>query len=218
MKKGYYFILEGTEYCGKDAQCELLEKALLKLGNDVVVTREPGGTPEAEKIRDILKNPNLKHNFLADICLFEAARSYVVSDFILPAIAQGKIVLSKRSHYSTDIYQGYLDEFVTDENRAEVLYLISTFNRIALAGLKPSGAYILDLTVEEVFRRRASTDRSADRFDDKDRSIHEKLIEGYRRLKLIYPNEIEIINSERPREIVHQEILQKVLKIIERDK
>lgn len=215
MKQKYYFILEGTEASGKGIHRGLLEKALRVKGYDVIQTHEPGGTPEAEIIRKLFKDPNAKHNFCADLCLMIAARSYVMNEIVWPALEQGIIVLSDRSFYATVVYQGFVDEFVTEANQTQILKLIQILNKIAMRGLIPTHTFIYNLPVEEAMRRIAQAKREPDRFDDQEKAFHQKIIDGYLRLPTLYPDNIEIIDSNRPIKIVHEEVLQKILKIIE---
>ena len=108
MKRGYFITFEGPEGAGKSSQIRMLGSALSDAGCDVVITREPGGTPLAEAIRNVVKGHRGDEEVhpVTELLLMEAARSQHVSQVILPALRSGKIVLCDRFYDSTTAYQG----------------------------------------------------------------------------------------------------------------
>ncbi|MGN1058631.1 MAG: dTMP kinase, partial [Candidatus Avelusimicrobium sp.] len=105
--KGKFIVLEGPDRCGKSTQAKMLVNHLIALGKEVVLTREPGGTPTAEKIRQIVLEPGLDIRPMAELFLYEASRAQHTQEKILPALNEGKIVICERYTMSTCAYQGY---------------------------------------------------------------------------------------------------------------
>ena len=105
--RGKFIVLEGPDRCGKSTQAKLLYNYLIAKGFDVVLTREPGGTPTAEKIRQIVLEPQLDVRPMAELLLYEASRAQHTQEKILPALQEGKMVICERYTMSTCAYQGY---------------------------------------------------------------------------------------------------------------
>ncbi len=106
MKRGKFITFEGGEGSGKSTQSALLAKRLGEQGLEVVLTREPGGTPFAELVRELVLNPNVPtHSALSEALLFYAARSDHLENVIRPALARGQWVLCDRFSDSTRVYQ-----------------------------------------------------------------------------------------------------------------
>jgi len=176
MKKGVFITLEGPDGCGKTCQIPDLVKYLHKNGYEVVSTREPGGTPISEQIRDVIMSMSNKGMHpRTEILLFQAARAQHVEQVIRPALADGKIVVCDRFTDSTLAYQGYGHQ--TDLSN---LRLIVDF---ATAKLRPDLTIYLDLDAEEGLRRRQKGGGEWNRLDDYDLDFHRRVREGY--LKLI---------------------------------
>ena len=176
MKKGVFITLEGPDGCGKTCQIPDLVKYLHKNGYEVVSTREPGGTPISEQIRDVIMSMSNKGMHpRTEILLFQAARAQHVEQIIRPALADGKIVVCDRFTDSTLAYQGYGHQ--TDLSN---LRLIVDF---ATAKLRPDLTIYLDLDAEEGLRRRQKGGGEWNRLDDYDLDFHRRVREGY--LKLI---------------------------------
>lgn len=179
MKKGLFITFEGGEGAGKSTQCKRLKICLEEMGHNVVLTREPGGTPEAEKIRDLLvQRDGGNWTPMAECLLFFAARQMHVETLIKPALAAGKIVISDRFTDSTIAYQGFGHGFD-----------ISTIRHIEAITLKdfaPDITFLLDLPVEagllrSLKQKNIATGRenTEDRFEKLDTVFHEKLRQGF---------------------------------------
>lgn len=173
---GLFITLEGGEGSGKTTQIELLAAALEEWGYDVIQTREPGGTEESEKIRELLvdrKGGNWTP--VAECLLFFAARNMHVETLIKPALAAGKIVISDRFADSTRAYQSY--------GHGLDLEIVEKINNLSLGSFQPDLTFIMDLPVETGLERagkRLEADHSAeDRFEQLDTDFHEKLRQGY---------------------------------------
>ena len=176
MSTGLFITLEGGEGSGKSTQIKLLAEKLRAQGRDVVITREPGGTPEAEKVRDLLvKRDGGSWTPMAEILLLFAARQMHVETLIKPALAEGKTVISDRFTDSTRAYQSY--------GHGVSLDVLEDINKLALDGFGPDLTFILDLPVEQGLGRagkRLQEDNSQeDRFENLDISFHERLRQGY---------------------------------------
>ncbi len=170
--KGKFIVLEGPDRCGKSTQAKLLYNYLLSQGCDVVLTREPGGTPTAEKIRQIVLEPGLDVRPMAELLLYEASRAQHTQEKIIPALQEGKVVICERYTMSTCAYQGYA--------RGLDLDLIETVNNIATTGLKP------DLTLVFLMSDKYFSSRGeylfSDRLEREDREFRENMRLGYKNM------------------------------------
>lgn len=167
--KGKFIVLEGPDRCGKSTQAKMLVNHLISLGKDVVLTREPGGTPTAEKIRQIVLEPGLDVRPMAELFLYEASRAQHTQEKILPALEAGKIVICERYTMSTCAYQGY--------GRGIDLKIIDTLNKIATLETKP------DLTLVFLMSDKYFTERGeylfSDRLEQEDVAFRQKMRRGY---------------------------------------
>ena len=168
--RGKFIVLEGPDRCGKSTQAKLLYNYLLERGFDVVLTREPGGTPTAEKIRQIVLEPGLDVRPVAELLLYEASRAQHTQ--IIPALQEGKVVICERYTMSTCAYQGYA--------RGLDLNMIDTLNQIATTGLKP------DLTLVFLMSDKYFSSRGeylfSDRLEREDREFRQNMRHGYKML------------------------------------
>lgn len=180
MKQGLFITLEGGEGAGKTTQIKRIEELLNSHAIKTVVTREPGGTPEAEKIRALLvQRDGGNWSPEAETMLFFTARHMHLRDLIKPALVQGKMVICDRFTDSTRAYQCYGHGL----NRE----FVEQVNRISIDGFSPDITFILDLPVKEGLQRSrnqnsASDDTSEsteDRFENMDLTFHEKLRAGF---------------------------------------
>ena len=169
---GRFITFEGGEGAGKTTHVRLLADALRAAGRDVVETREPGGSPGAEEIRELLIHGEAgRWDAMTEALLHFAARRDHVSRVIRPALAAGQWVLSDRFADSTMAYQGYghrLGREVIDE-----LYYLT------VGDLRPDLTVILDLPVEVGLRRAAARKDGGSRYERMDRAFHERLRAGF---------------------------------------
>ena len=141
MAAGRFITFEGGEGCGKSTQIRILAERLRAAGKDVLLTREPGGTELAEKIRALVREESADPpNFRAETLLFLASRAQVVENVIRPALAAGTWVLCDRFADSTFAYQGYGRGLDLDE--------IKRINSFATGGLAPDRTVLLDVSPE----------------------------------------------------------------------
>lgn len=170
MKKGFFITFEGCEGCGKSTQFTRLVKNLEKRGFPVIKTREPGGIPIGEKIRDILldtKNTNLA--IKAEFFLFMANRAQHVNELIKPSLEKGKIVLCDRYEGSTFAYQ----HFARGLHHLEKLQDMNSF---ATDFLKPDLTILLDIDPTTGIKRRGN---DLSRIDRESLEFHQKVRQGY---------------------------------------
>jgi len=176
--KGKFIVLEGPDRCGKTTQAKMLFNALLASGKEIVLTREPGGTPTAEEIRQIVLEPNLDVRPMAELFLYEASRAQHTQERILPALEAGKVVLCERYTMSTVAYQGY--------GRGISLKTIHTLNEIATLGLVPDLTFVF-LMSDKYFIERGEYLYS-DRLEKEDLKFREKMRKGYQEMVKQTPN------------------------------
>lgn len=169
MKKGKFIVLEGPDRCGKSTQAKMLVNYFIEQGKDVLLTREPGGTPTAERIRQIVLEPGAEVSPMTELLLYEASRAQHTEEKIIPAINAGKTVICERYTMSTCAYQGY--------GRGIDLKIIDTLNRIATVGLKP------DITLVFLMSDKYFTERGeylfSDRLEQEDLAFRQKMRRGY---------------------------------------
>src|ERR1700678_2519017 len=154
-----FISLEGGEAVGKSTQIERLSKRLTGLGQKVVLTREPGGTPLGESIRHLLKHAPEGKGMTpyTELLLFLASRAELVRKVIMPALDQGSWVLSDRFLDSTTVYQG--------AGRRLPIEIVERINAFAVGPHLPDLTLVLDLEPEEAYRRLKDREKSAAAFD-----------------------------------------------------
>lgn len=198
-----FITFEGGEGAGKTTQIKRLAARLEADGRAVVVTREPGGTPEAEKIRDLLvRNDGGNWDALSECLLFFTARRIHVETLIKPALAAGKIVISDRFTDSTIAYQGYGHGF----DRG----VIADVQALSIGAFKPDLTFLLDLPVMDGLNRskkRLGAERSnEDRFEQLDIAFHERLRNGFLTLARHDPVRFRVINAMQSENDIEKEI------------
>lgn len=191
--RGVFITFEGGEGSGKSTQIELLAKDLRLRGLSVLVTREPGGTPGAEIVRDVILGGKAK-SYGNDIeaLLFAVARADHVKELILPALEQGEIVLCDRFLDSTRVYQG----LVGDVDRR----FLETLEKISIGSLLPDMTIILDLPAK-IGINRANCRRgkqAIDRFERDSETIHERRRLGFLRIAELEPERCVVLDATRP--------------------
>ncbi len=202
---GRFITLEGGEGAGKSTQAGLLAGRLAGLGIDVVKTREPGGSPGAEIVRDIVLSGLAKpFGPRTETLLFAAARRDHLETLIVPALAAGKWVICDRFIDSTRVYQGILGQ--------AGLPLVHALERITVGDAMPDLTIILDLPAEVgLARARARRAGGApDRFEGEDLGFHKRLNTAFREIAAEEPARCVVIDADRPAEAVGADIWAKV--------
>lgn len=193
---GYFITLEGGEGTGKSTLQKALQDRLTQHGVDVVVTREPGGTPRAEAVRALVLNPPGGKPFspLAEALLMHAARRDHLDLLICPALIAGKWVICDRFSDSTRVYQG-----VSGEVSPEVLL---DLERHSVASFKPDLTLILDAPVDVTKVRRTARAGTQDVFERKDEAFHEAVRSAFLDIARQDPDRCKLIDASRPAEDV----------------
>lgn len=197
-----FITFEGVEGSGKSTQAKKLHNYLIQQGNQVVYTREPGGTPIAEKIREILLNQENKNMYyLTELLLYAASRAQHIEELIKPALAEGKTVICDRFSDSTIAYQGY--------GRNIALSTIKQLNQMATQTIKPHLTFILDVPVEQGFKRIEAKRGigQLDRLEQEDIDFHQKVRNGFLVLAKEEPERIKLVDGTQQEEKVFQSIL-----------
>ena len=197
--RGLFITFEGTDGVGKTTQIQRLAVDLRGANYDVCLTREPGGTPISEQIRDMLLNPD--HSEMAattELLLYTASRAQHVSEVIKPALESGKIVISSRFADAMVVYQGY--------GRGLDLERINHLNQIATDGVTPDVTFVLDLPVEIGLQRVQKSRGGLDRLERENIEFHRRLREGYQTLAKQEPQRIKIIDAQVNPEQVYAQI------------
>ncbi|MDS1029761.1 dTMP kinase [Bacillota bacterium LX-D] len=198
--QGKFITIEGPDGAGKSTQANLLSKYFQSLGFQVVLTREPGGTPLAEKIRDLLLDPeNIKMKPLTEVLLYAASRAQHVGELIYPALEAGKIVISDRFSDSSVVYQGV--------GRGLNKKQIQQINSYAALGLQPDLTILLDLDPAKGLERlkcRYKGRQCLDRLEQESLDFHRRLRAGYLALAEEEPKRIKIIGAEGTIEEIHR--------------
>ncbi len=200
-----FITFEGTEGCGKSTQIKLLNKFLIDKGFDVVLTREPGGTAIADKIRSILVDA--QHTEMVSLCevlLYYASRAQHIEEIILPALKQNKIVLCDRFNDSSIAYQGYARGVDQD--------LLKKLSQLVLNDLKPHITFVLVLPVEEGLKRakarasKLSIEKREDRFENEILDFHHKVRGGFLDMAKKEPDRFKLIDASRDVNEIHDDI------------
>ena len=184
-----FITLEGPEGSGKTSQMPRLAKYLRSKGYEVITTREPGGTPISDQVRDILismKNTGMQPR--TEILLFLAARAQLVEELIKPALQSGKIVLCDRYGDSTLAYQGYGHKLDLD--------ILKRMLAFATDGLKPDLTIYLDLDVETGLQRKIKKDEW-NRLDAYEVAFHQRVRNGYHQLLAEEPQRWVLIDASQ---------------------
>jgi dTMP kinase len=171
QKKGLLITLEGGEGGGKTTQIVRLKNHLVKAGIDVVVLREPGGTTISEQIREVvLSSKNAGIAFTTEVLLFQAARSQIYREIVLPSLQAGKVVVMDRSRDSSVVYQGMVRGFGIE--------LIEQLNDISTKKTFPDITFLLDVPVAVGLERRTNSG-DVNRLDMEATDFHQKVRQSY---------------------------------------
>lgn len=186
--KGHFITFEGIEGSGKTTQMAILGHALETRGLPVVRTREPGGTKIGDAIRSlILDSKNQMMDPHTELLLYLASRAQHLKEIILPALAEGKIVLCDRFADATYVYQGY--------GRGLSKREIERIGRFVTGGLQPDLTLLLDIDVKKGLARLKGREE-INRLDRERLEFHEAVREGYLSLAKRNPRRIQVIPTD----------------------
>jgi dTMP kinase len=196
-----FISLEGIDGSGKTSQAKLLAKAL---GDDVVLVREPGGTQTGERIREVLKDPKLEMDPLAELLLFCAARAELVAQVIGPAREAGRDVVCDRFSDSSVAYQG-IARGLGAERVEEICDL-------ATGGVWPDLTILLRIDPDRAAKRIGR--RKADRFEGEGVELQRRVAEGYEEVARLHPERVRVVDADGERESVHAAVLAEVQRVV----
>lgn len=193
-------VFDGSNGAGKTTVIKSVENYLVAKGFDVVLTREPGGTPIGEKIREVILDPSTPEmSFMTELMLFGAGRAQHIQEKIIPAIEQGKIVLSDRFDAATFSFQHFA--------RGIDLDTITKINNLALNGFSPSMNIILDLDPSEGLKRVHSRGEGLDRLEDEKADFLIRARNGYLTQAEQSPEKFAVIDAAQSKEKVLEEVV-----------
>lgn len=209
MTKGFMVVCDGSNGAGKTTVIKTMEQYLTKKGFDVVVTREPGGTPIGEKIREIILDPSTPEMFnMAELMLFGAARAQHINEKILPALAAGKVVISDRFDAATFSFQHYA--------RGIDLDTICRINNMALNGFSPDMNIILDLDPIVGLERVKQRGEGLDRLEDEKMEFLDKARNGYLTQAKQQPHKFTVIDASQSQSQVATLVINVLESLIEK--
>ncbi|HUK87804.1 MAG TPA: dTMP kinase [Terriglobales bacterium] len=211
--RGKFITIEGLDGCGKSTQLGRLAEVLRAQGHEVVVTREPGGTPAGEKIRGvILDSRTAGLSPRAELALMFAARAQHIDEVIRPALEAGRFVLCDRFTDSSEAYQGGGRKLGSE--------VVLALHRELCRGLQPDLTILMDSEVEaSVARarrrnlaREGSSEQDENRFEQESRAFFQRVHDAYLAIARREPARVFLVDARRPADVVHPEIVAEVEK------
>jgi dTMP kinase len=194
VSRGKFITLEGIDGAGKSTHIALIAECLRGRAKEVTVTREPGGTPLGEKLRELLLSQPM-HVETETLLMFAARREHIAK-VIAPALAAGRWVVSDRFTDATYAYQGAGRGMARDK--------LASLERWVHAGLLPDLTLVIDVPVELAAQRLSGSRR--DRFEGEDRSFFERVREEYLARSALEPQRMRIVDGSRPLPEVRKQI------------
>jgi dTMP kinase len=199
-----FITFEGIEGSGKTTQIGLLHSVLRTRGVDVVLTREPGGTPAGDRIRALLLDSASVLSAPAELLLYAAARAEHLETLIRPALRAGRTVLCDRFTDATYAYQGF--------GRGLPLDLIDAIHALPILGTVPDRTVLFDLdpavALERARRRESSKTVDESRFEREEAAFHERVRRGYLELAKRAPSRFVVVDGSGGPEAVHRRVLE----------
>ena len=211
MARGIFITFEGGEGAGKSTQIRTLADSLREGGREVIVTREPGGSPGAEAVRHVLLSGAAEpFGPSMEALLFAAARSDHVEQVIRPAVERDAIVLCDRFMDSSRVYQGVTGDLDPA--------FMATLEKIAINGMVPDLTIILDLDPAEGLRRAAARrgHEGADRYEKETLDIHRRRRQAFLDIAAAEPDRCVVIDAARGPDDIAVDILHAVQALLER--
>lgn len=195
MTKGFMIVCDGSNGAGKTTLINTIEHYLISNKREVIVTREPGGTPIGEKIRSVILDPSTPEmSHITELMLFAAARSQHITEKILPALAAGKVVISDRFDAATFSFQHYA--------RGIDIEIITKINDMALNGFSPDMNIILDLDPMLGLERVKQRGEGLDRMEDEKVEFLIKARNGYLTQAKNAPDKFTVIDASQSKSTV----------------
>lgn len=210
--RGRFITFEGPEGSGKSTQAGRLASRLRQAGLPVVTTREPGGTPTGELIRDVVQHDLTGEPICAEaeVLLFAASRAQLVRRVIRPALTRGDWVISDRFADSTTAYQGF--------GRGQDIARILEINALAIGESLPDRTLLMDVDVatgfERLRQRHESGEEEFDRIEREEKSFHERVRQGYLDLARRWPERFRVFDTSEDEDAVHERIWEAVRELM----
>ncbi len=194
-----FITFEGSEGCGKTTQVQRLAARLERSGIPHLLTREPGGTPIGETIRELLQFAphNSAMTAETELLLFEASRSQLVRETIKPALERGLYVIADRFFDSTTVYQGAARKLDHE--------MVERLNAFVVGDCVPDITFLLDVDAATAASRMQKP-RKADRMEQQPADFYERVREAYRELAKRDPNRVVLIDGSRTADQIENEI------------
>ena len=199
LNKGLFITFEGPEASGKSSQILLLSKYLKKNKIPFIITREPGGTNFAEKLRKLILDNKSTINNLEELLLLMAARSNHINKVIIPNLKKGKIVISDRYADSSFVYQGYVNKFGIKR--------IQKLHKELLNNFFPDYTFTFKINPKEIIKRLKQR-KVKNKYDKSNLLFHQKVIQGYK--KIANPKRYITLDASLSRDIIHKNIIEKL--------
>jgi dTMP kinase len=207
-KSGFFISFEGIDGSGKSTQTKLLKQQLEILGYDVILTREPGGSPGAEEIRAlVLQGDPDRWSAYTEILLFTAARRDHLERTIQPALDAGKIVICDRFADSTRMYQGL--------SRGDLRATVDKLHSLVI-GVEPDLTLVIDMDPSKGLSRALSRNTSEERFEGFGESLQVAMRTGFLALAQEFPERLIVINGAQQIQQVADDILTHTLARLDR--
>lgn len=208
---GLFISFEGLDKAGKSTQIQHLAESLRQLGYKVVVTREPGGTPLCEELRQLVmdyRKENISDK--SELLLFGASRAQLLQELILPELQAGSIVLCDRFADSTTAYQGW--------GRGMDLEMIESLHQMVVGENWPQLTILLDLSVAASRSRRdemgSRGEAVSDRFEDEKERFYQRVAQGFLEIARQNPQRVRVVDACRQIPEIAAEILSLVTPLL----
>jgi dTMP kinase len=199
---GLFISLEGIEGTGKSTQSRLLGEALKAHDHKIVLTVEPGGTEISRHIREVLLD--VRHtamDSMTELLLYAAARRQHIQEVIIPALNEGKIVITDRFSDSTMAYQGYARGLDKD--------LITSLDKTVTGSMRPDLTILLDMDPATGLERNRNANK-VDRLELEALEFHQKVRDGFLMIAKQEPDRIKIINADASPQDIHKQIIEEI--------
>lgn len=205
MDRGLFITFEGPDGSGKTTQIERLKTFIQSKGYDAILTREPGGTPISEKLREIvLDKNNMEMDYMTEALIYAAARAQHVAQVIKPALEEGRTVICDRFMDSSLVYQGYGRKLGDS---------VRIINEFAVRGCFPDITFLLKLD-PEIGKGRIKAD-DQDRLELEKLDYHKAVFQAYEDLERKYPERIIGIDAGRRIDEISREIQAHIARLLD---
>lgn len=193
-----FVSFEGIDGSGKSTQAHRLARHLAGSGREVVLTREPGGSPGAEDIRHlVLEGAGDRWSAETELLLFTAARRDHLERVIRPALDRGAVVISDRFADSTRIYQGL--------SRGDLRQMVDALHDMMI-GIEPDVTFLIDMSAERALARAIARESAEARFEGFGVAMQARMRDGFLALAADHPDRIRVIDGDRPADTVATDI------------